>query len=274
MTWAVRQELPALQKLVLLMLANRTNPDTGRCDPSHERLATDCGMSKTAVKNALSSLRDAGKIEVIHRSADGVNLPNHYRLLMPIYGATLPGGVGRETTHPAAGAQGDGVGRETPGGESPDAPGVGRETPTKRREETKKKKEEGEGQASNPKDLTFDFELGVFVGPIGDLFGRWSKAFPAIDPEAEVAKAAAWLYANPANRKSNYVRFLTNWMSRAQDKAPRRSVPPPSLFGAEDYDRIPPRRPSPRGNPSAERADFMDRLTGRDERPATVVIDV
>lgn len=49
----------------------------------------------------------------------------------------------------------------------------------------------------------------------------WAIAYPAIPLDRELAGAAAWLAANPKNRKSNFDRFLTNWLSRAQDKAPR-----------------------------------------------------
>lgn len=103
MTWAVEQELPALQKLVLLMLANCSNGHTGQCNPSHERLAKECGMSRTSVKDAIRALGEKGIIEIIHNVQDGVFLPNQYRLCM----STPPG-------------------RDTTGGESPDAQGVGR----------------------------------------------------------------------------------------------------------------------------------------------------
>lgn len=49
----------------------------------------------------------------------------------------------------------------------------------------------------------------------------WRKAYPAIDVEDEVRKAAAWLVSNPKNRKKALGRFLNGWLSRAQDKAPR-----------------------------------------------------
>lgn len=49
---------------------------------------------------------------------------------------------------------------------------------------------------------------------------QWRAAYPAVSVEAELAKASAWLTANPKNRKSNYARFLNSWLSRAQDKAP------------------------------------------------------
>lgn len=51
------------------------------------------------------------------------------------------------------------------------------------------------------------------------LLSTWSTAYPALSLDAELSKAAAWVIANPKNKKSNYARFLTNWLSRAQDSA-------------------------------------------------------
>ena len=48
----------------------------------------------------------------------------------------------------------------------------------------------------------------------------WRKAYPAISIDIELSKAQAWIAANPKNTKQNYERFLTNWFSRAQDRAP------------------------------------------------------
>ena len=46
----------------------------------------------------------------------------------------------------------------------------------------------------------------------------WKKAYPACDVDTEIAKAQAWVIANPTKgRKSNWRRFLTSWLSRSQD---------------------------------------------------------
>jgi hypothetical protein len=82
MTWAVKQKLPTNQKMVLLMLADRTNRDTGRCTPSHKNLAEDCGMSQATLKRCLAALADAGYISIQARTAEGVNLSNQYILHM------------------------------------------------------------------------------------------------------------------------------------------------------------------------------------------------
>ncbi|MBR8165896.1 helix-turn-helix domain-containing protein [Burkholderia vietnamiensis] len=94
MTWAVEQDLPALQKLVLLMLANCCNAHTGRCDPSHDRLAKECGMSRDSVRRAIAELEKCGLIEIRRQTQNGVNLPNQYVLRV---GASM-GGVGAEST--------------------------------------------------------------------------------------------------------------------------------------------------------------------------------
>lgn len=53
----------------------------------------------------------------------------------------------------------------------------------------------------------------------------WERAYPALSLDTELARAAAWILTNPQNRKKNYARFLTNWLSRSQDRAPRVNQP-------------------------------------------------
>ena len=43
--------------------------------------------------------------------------------------------------------------------------------------------------------------------------------FPSVDIEKELKKMEAWLMANPKNRKSNYARFIVNWLSKNQDRS-------------------------------------------------------
>ena len=74
--------------------------------------------------------------------------------------------------------------------------------------------------------IAYDDESISFIGIDERQMAVWQEAYPAIDVPGEIARAAAWLRANPKNRKSNYARFLTNWLSRAQDKAPRCAAPP------------------------------------------------
>lgn len=69
--------------------------------------------------------------------------------------------------------------------------------------------------------IAYDDNSISFVGIDERQMSVWREAYPAVDLQGEITRAAAWLRANPKNRKSNYARYLTNWLSRAQDKAPR-----------------------------------------------------
>lgn len=77
----------------------------------------------------------------------------------------------------------------------------------------------GKGMGASANVVRFDAAAGSWTVP--DLLqSQWVKAYPAVDVQAELAAAAAWLIANPSNQKSNYARFLTNWLKRSQDRAP------------------------------------------------------
>lgn len=96
MTWAVAQKCGAAStKLVLLMLANHANGHTGQCNPRHKLLAEECDMTVDTLKTQLKKLEAMGLIEIIPQYADGVQLPNHYRLnLGGGGGKNYPGGGG------------------------------------------------------------------------------------------------------------------------------------------------------------------------------------
>lgn len=66
--------------------------------------------------------------------------------------------------------------------------------------------------------LTDDYE---FENITEELKEKWSNAFPAVDIDQQILRAASWVEANPKNKKKDYERFLFNWLSRAQDRAPR-----------------------------------------------------
>ncbi len=80
LAWAVRQKLPSTQKLVLIMLAERHNGDTGRCDPSHSRLAEDCGLSARSIVDQLAKLEEAGYLRALGRANGQVRMSNYYVL--------------------------------------------------------------------------------------------------------------------------------------------------------------------------------------------------
>jgi len=65
------------------------------------------------------------------------------------------------------------------------------------------------------------FDGSSIKGITDEKIKLWHEAYPAVNLQTEVAKASAWLAANPKNRKSNIERFLTNWFCKSQDSAPR-----------------------------------------------------
>lgn len=86
MTWAVGHRLPAQQKLVLMLLANRCNHDTGMCIPKIKSLADECGMSERSVQRALQDLEASGLIGIVRRTHEEVQLSNQYNLKLWVRG--------------------------------------------------------------------------------------------------------------------------------------------------------------------------------------------
>jgi len=79
------------------------------------------------------------------------------------------------------------------------------------------------------KGIVFDYDASRFREVPPDLVEQWQQAYPAVDVLSELRRMEAWASANPLNRKSNWQRFIVNWLTRAQDRAGRggpRSGPP------------------------------------------------
>ena len=65
------------------------------------------------------------------------------------------------------------------------------------------------------------------------------RVAPGLDVALEIAKAGAWLRADPKRRKSNGARFLTTWLTRAQDgrrEGPATGPPRPAPVVGIDMD--------------------------------------
>lgn len=105
-----------------------------------------------------------------------------------------------------------------------------------------------------------------------DLLDMWARAYPALDIQGEVHRAHAWTLANPANRKSNWHRFLVGWLKREQDRAPRRTMQE-SATGAGPAPSVPhvPIRPAvlaEQGPPKPMPAEFKRQLATLAQRRA------
>ena len=69
--------------------------------------------------------------------------------------------------------------------------------------------------------IGFDPRSLRFVGILPEDIDRWKNTFLAVDVEQELRKMELWAASNPAKRKSNWFRFITNWLSREQERGGR-----------------------------------------------------
>lgn len=227
--WAWEQVTGSPGRKAVLMSLAQFADERGICWPSQAYVATYTEQSPRTVREHLAALEAGGFIERRARfGKNGQQTSDIIRLrlekpsarrLQPV---SLDGIATGEAMDPPANFAAPTPGENFPAPRqfSPTPPAKSAAEPVIEpiNEPEKKKKKKASTQAQA---IDFDFERGEFVGPVCDLFGRLQDAFPAIDVKEQAKRAACWLIANPANRKSNYTRFLTNWMNRAQDKAPR-----------------------------------------------------
>lgn len=106
--------------------------------------------------------------------------------------------------------------------------------------ETGRRQSKPAARVSSParKGITFDYEAGHFQQVPMDLVEKWQQAYPAVDVLSELRRMEAWASANPVNRKSNWQRFIVNWLTRAQDRAGRagpRAGPPDGEGGLDRW---------------------------------------
>jgi uncharacterized protein YdaU (DUF1376 family) len=66
--------------------------------------------------------------------------------------------------------------------------------------------------------IEFDFESGKFQHIHPSHLKAWREAYPAVEVNGELARAAAWLISNPKQRKSDYLKFINNWLVKTQDR--------------------------------------------------------
>jgi len=67
--------------------------------------------------------------------------------------------------------------------------------------------------------INFNFDKGEWENiTLKDIAG-WEEAYPACDVKVELAQMREWCIANPKKaKKKNYRRFITNWLSRSQER--------------------------------------------------------
>ena len=73
--------------------------------------------------------------------------------------------------------------------------------------------------SSSSSNISFDLSSLSWCGISDDDVKGWKEAYPACDIKIELAKMKEWVLSNKAKgKKSNWRRFITNWLSRSQDR--------------------------------------------------------
>lgn len=72
--------------------------------------------------------------------------------------------------------------------------------------------------AQNNKKILFCAESNKLTG-YDQYVPKWKETYPALDIKYQISKMETWLMEHPKNRKSNYLRFMGNWLRKAQDSA-------------------------------------------------------
>ena len=75
-----------------------------------------------------------------------------------------------------------------------------------------------ENKESPTQRILFDYDTLQLQGITEDDLAGWRLAYPAVELTGEIERAKQWLIANPVKRKKNICRFLTNWLSKTQEK--------------------------------------------------------
>jgi hypothetical protein len=221
-------------RVLIALLSFRTR-ETDVIFPKRETLAIRCGLPLCKISTATTDLVGLGWLE--KHGSGGRSSPTQYKVKVPreITDALIRALFDSETVTESVTVnqktvtESVTVNQKTVTESELNGYRFGNLTVTDSvtgKEETKKKPRRNQEKkltsfvsSAETKKIEFDGTQFLHITP--GLRDAWQRAYPALSLDAELARAAAWLIANPKNKKSNYARFLTGWLSRAQDRAPR-----------------------------------------------------
>lgn len=106
-----------------------------------------------------------------------------------------------------------------PDTEADTRPTAARQPPDKDKNGKNEKNTSGRaGKPPSPTAISWTAESG-FTGVTDSDLEEWKTAYPAVNLTRSMAAAGQWLKANPTRaKKSNWRRFLTNWLQRDQNR--------------------------------------------------------
>ncbi|MBP7051603.1 MAG: helix-turn-helix domain-containing protein [Phycisphaerae bacterium] len=197
----------------LWMLLQRYQARNDSAWPSQETLAANMGLTVEAIRHISKRLEAAGWLTMVWGGGPGRGKEHHKR-----YTVTRP----TETPTAIGGKTPTAIGVLT--AEKPQRPN--RENPngrTKTRGCIRKNTVRNTVRGAQTQTLSFDWSTYAFTGVEEDLAKQWSEAYPQINVQAELLKAAVWCRTNQAtvrNRGDDWEeRYLNRWMAEAQHRA-------------------------------------------------------
>ena len=196
----IRSGITRTEKLVLLILADYHNDETGQCNPGLERLAADCLLSTRRTSQTIASLERKGLVSTLHRRLNGGRYGSNW------YQLNCVGAPSEVFSH---GEQGDGAKSPTPPSELSKASHA--KSPYLRtvREPKDIEPSPSPSERGNHKEIDPDF--------LADM----TTTFRGVDVERELAKFNDWKTAKGRRFKDDRAAFR-NWLRKAEEFAGER----------------------------------------------------
>lgn len=100
-------------------------------------------------------------------------------------------------------------------------------TETGKTETGKRKRGTAETEETEPAKYRIILNDRSYFGITRSMIDHYRELYPAIDVEQSIRNMIGWCESNPKNRKTRdgVKRFVTNWLTRDQNKAPRQNAP-------------------------------------------------
>ena len=218
------------------MIASFANKGTGEAWPSRATLSAITGIESREVRRVIHELRDGGFLAIKERDGRA----NVYRLTFTeltrgdlATGGDLPPGVKKPPTR----------------GEITTKPGV-KKPPITMKEQSKNNEDDADKKKDATPKVIWDGQR--FTVP-GILLESWGDAYPNVNLDIAIKRAASWYLAHPAKKKKNYAKFLNNWFGNVRSDSPEYINP--DVQAASDAELI---RGAEKQFPNPdERADFF-----------------
>jgi GntR family transcriptional regulator len=201
----------------------------GQAWPSIGRIAADLGLSSSTIRRAVNRLIERGYLLRERPEQAGRGRTNRYRIKA----------ITSDTLLSIKGITGDRVPREkgitsAQKRVSPVQPKHYTRNTTQPVPSVSSFRRQGDadlfGQPEpspiSNEHITFDYSSGRFAGITDRRLTTWREAYPAVNIELEIKRAAIWLTDNPTKRKKQLGRFLSGWFSRTQERGGTKDAPP------------------------------------------------